>query len=34
MYHVGVDSHNCMPVKIEDAIADMEAKVIECKSFL
>ena len=34
MYHVGIDSHNCMPVRIEDAIADMEAKVIECKSFL
>ena len=34
MYHVGVDSHNCMPVRIENAIADMEAKVIECKSFL
>lgn len=34
MYHVGVDSHNCMPVRIEDAIADMEAKVQECLKFL
>lgn len=30
MYHVGVDSHNCYPVSIEQAIADMKLKVQEC----
>lgn len=34
MYHVGVDSHNCTPIHIEQAIADMEAKVEECKEFI
>ena len=30
MYHVGVDSHNCTPVLLDDAIEDMKAKVKEC----
>lgn len=34
MYHVGVDSHGCAPVSIDQAIKDMKAKVKECKEFL
>jgi len=34
MYHVGVDSHNCYPVLLDDIIKDMYNKVEECKSFL
>lgn len=34
MYHVGVDSHNCTPVNIDDAINDMKVKFEECKNFL
>lgn len=34
MYHVGVDSHNCTPVSIDQAIADMEDKVQECIKML
>lgn len=34
MYHVGVDSHNCYPVLLDDVIKDMYAKVEECKSYL
>lgn len=30
MYHVGVDSHGCVPVLLDDAIDDMKAKVKEC----
>ena len=30
MYHVGVDSHNCYPVSLDDIIQEMKAKVIEC----
>ena len=30
MYHVGVDSHNCYPVLIDDIIKEMKAKVREC----
>lgn len=30
MYHVGVDSHNCTPVNIEQAIEEMEKKAQEC----
>jgi calcineurin-like phosphoesterase family protein len=30
MYHVGVDSHDCKPVLLDDIIKEMEAKVIEC----
>lgn len=30
MYHVGVDSHDCKPVLLDDIIKEMETKVIEC----
>lgn len=30
MYHVGVDSHDCYPVSIDQIIEEMEAKVQEC----
>ena len=34
MYHVGVDSHNCYPVLLDDIIEEMYAKVKECVAFL
>lgn len=34
MYHVGVDSHNCTPVHIEEVIADMKIKYKECGDML
>ena len=34
MYHVGVDSHNCMPVLLDDIIEECKAKVEECKEYL
>ena len=34
MYHVGVDSHNCYPVLLDDAIEEMKNKVKECKEQL
>lgn len=34
MYHVGVDSHQCRPVLLDEVIADCEAKVKECKNLL
>ena len=34
MYHVGVDSHDCKPVLLDDIIEKMYAKVKECKEFL
>ena len=34
MYHVGVDSHDCAPVHIDQIIEDMENKVKECKNML
>ena len=34
MYHVGVDSHDCYPVSLDQVIADMTAKVEECKEML
>lgn len=34
MFHVGVDSHDCFPVNIEDVIAEMCQKVEECKEQL
>lgn len=30
MYHVGMDSHNCCPVLLDDAIEEMKNKVKEC----
>lgn len=34
MYHVGVDSHDCKPVLIDDIIVDIKNKIEECKMFL
>ena len=34
MYHVGVDSHDCVPVLLDDVIEEMYAKVKECVAFL
>ena len=34
MYHVGVDSHECVPVCIDDVIIEMEQKMAECKRML
>ena len=34
MYHVGVDSHDCIPVLLDDVIEEMYAKVKECVAFL
>ena len=34
MYHVGVDSHNCKPVLLDNIIEEMHQKVEECKQFL
>ena len=34
MYHVGVDSHDCKPVLLDDIIKEMYEKVEECKEFL
>ena len=34
MYHVGMDSHNCYPVLLDDAIEEMKNKVKECKEKL
>lgn len=34
IYHVGVDSHNCTPVHIEQIIADCKAKYKECGDML
>ena len=33
-YHIGLDSHNCTPVNIEQALEDIKAEVAQCKSFL
>ena len=30
MYHVGVDSHNCYPMNLDNIIIEMKAKVKEC----
>jgi calcineurin-like phosphoesterase family protein len=34
MYHVGVDSHECAPVLLDDVIEEMKREVAKCKSFL
>lgn len=34
MYHVGVDSHSCFPIALDDIILQMHNKVKECKEFL
>ena len=33
MYHVGVDSHHCLPVNLADIIEHMKYKIDECKQF-
>ena len=34
MYHVGVDSHNCYPISLEEILIDFDKKVEECYSCL
>ena len=34
MYHVGVDSHDCKPVLIQNILADIRNKVEECKKYI
>ena len=34
MYHVGLDSHSCYPVLLDDVIEEMKAKVQECLEML
>lgn len=34
MYHVGLDSHDCYPVSVEQVLEDIRAKVQECKDML
>lgn len=34
MYHVGMDSHNCTPVLLDDAIEEMKMQVEKCKEQL
>ena len=34
IYHVGVDSHDCYPVLISDAVREIKEKAEECKAFL
>ena len=34
MYHVGLDSHNCYPVYLDEVIEDMKNKVQECINYL
>lgn len=34
MYHVGVDSHNCYPVSLDQIIEDMKQKIKECEEML
>lgn len=34
IYHVGVDSHSCTPVSLDQVIIDMYAKAEECKAQL
>lgn len=33
-YHVGMDSHNCYPILLDDIIQEMKNKVKECLSYL
>lgn len=34
LYHVGVDSHDCYPVSIDQIIEETKAKFLECKQML
>ena len=33
-YHVGMDSHNCTPVNLEQVLEDIKAEVKKCESYL
>lgn len=33
-YHVGMDSHNCTPVLIETALADIRTEIQNCKQYI
>lgn len=34
LYHVGVDSHDCYPVNIDQVVRDIKDKFLECKNML
>lgn len=34
MYHIGMDSHNCTPILLDDIIEECKNKVKECKEML
>ena len=34
MYHVGMDSHDCAPVLLDQIIEEMKSKVLECRAQL
>jgi calcineurin-like phosphoesterase family protein len=34
LYHVGVDSHDCYPVSIDQIVEDIKMKFLECKEML
>ena len=34
MYHVGVDSHNCTPILLDDIIEDIKKETDKCISYL
>ena len=34
MYHVGLDSHSCIPVSLEQVLADIKQEIKKCKSYL
>ena len=33
-YHVGMDSHNCTPILLDDIITEIKAEIEKCKEFL
>ena len=34
MYHVGLDSHNCKPVSLEEVLSDIGKEAATCLSYL
>lgn len=34
IFHVGVDSHNCFPISIDEVIKDINEQVKNCEAFL
>lgn len=34
MYHIGLDSHNCYPVLLDDIIIEIKKEIEQCKKFL